>query len=123
MYWFIIGALCIIIGVILAIHIHKTDILKVSTIELIIIILMWLAVIVIGLYAICTPIEFKTFETKYELQKELYSNIFFDENFVLTPSIVEINNELFEKQAAKQYLGEWDFTPKKVLDMEPIGVK
>lgn len=120
MYWIIIMVIMASIATGLTIHSYKVGLLDVSLFELITETMLWVIIIIA---AICIPIEFSVFENKYELQKELYSNISINDNFMLTANVVEINNELFEMQARKERLGEWDLTPARVLNMEPIGIK
>lgn len=86
-------------------------------------IILWFFIIIVIAYFICVQVEFKTFTGKYELQKELYSTISIEDNFVATSNIVEINNELFEMQASKRQFGNWSMVPEEVLNFEPIGIK
>lgn len=84
---------------------------------------LWAFTIIATLYFICVQVDYKALVGKYKLQKELYSTVSVEDNFVATSNIIEVNNELFEMQASKNQFGEWSMVPREVLDLEPIGIK
>lgn len=42
---------------------------------------------------------------------------------ILCTVCVPIGFGVFERQATKERFGKWDFTPMRVLDMKPIGIR
>lgn len=81
------------------------------------------ALFTICLDLVCAPFGFAHFETKYNLQKETFSAIQNEDNFIYSASIIEINNELFDRQASRKQFGLWSFNPARVLNMTPIGME
>lgn len=74
-----------------------------------------------------TIAEYNQFETKYEIQQEMFTayqeNIpEVANNIVYVADLMEINEELADYQASKQYWGRWSCLPDRVLELQPIGL-
>lgn len=94
-----------------------------SIFEVVVFMTMASALFIICLALIYAPFSFAHFETKYNLQKETFSTIQNEDNFIYSASIIEINNELFDMQASRKSFGLWSLSPARVLDMTPIGME
>lgn len=121
-WWFIIVPMAIV-AIILTIFLIRHDDMKYSIWGDSGVIILWYFIIIAIAYFVCVQVDYKTFIGKYDLQKDLYSSISIEDNFVATSNIIEVNNELFEMQASKKQFGEWSMVPKEVLSLEPIGIK
>lgn len=85
------------------------------------------ASVVILLWAPFTVLEYNQFEVKYEIQQEMFTA--YKENIpevagniTYIADIVEINAEIADYQASKQYWDWWSCLPDRVMDLEPIGL-
>lgn len=81
------------------------------------------ALFTIFLTLICAPFGFAHFEAKYNLQREAFSAVQNKDNFIYSANIIEINNELFDRQASRKQFGIWSLSPARVLNMTPIGME
>ena len=125
MYWFIVAAIALVVAIGTGKYFNKDgDFFTNAPIGIVpMVAYLYAIVFFILICAICDSVDFKTFEAKYELQKELYSVVSTADNYIATANIIEINDQLFNFQAGKKQFGNWSMIPERVLDMEPIGIE
>ena len=66
--------------------------------------------------------DYREFESSFEIQREIYENVAFQDNVLVTADIIKANSELAEYQARRMIYGKFSAIPERVLDIEPIGV-
>lgn len=66
--------------------------------------------------------DYREFESSFEIQREIYENVAFQDNVLVTADIIKANSELAEYQARRMIYGKLSAIPERVLDIEPIGV-
>ncbi len=83
--------------------------------------------LVIIMIMIVTPLTYRHFEGRHEIQREYYINFLEGDNedipIHLYADIFEINNELTEYQALKNIYGKASLIPDRVMDLKPILIK
>ena len=83
--------------------------------------------LIIILHMIVTPLTYRHFEGRHEIQREYYINFLESNNedipIHLYADIFEINNELTEYQALKNIYGKASLRPDRVMDLKPILIK
>lgn len=125
MYWFIVAAIALVVAIGIGKYFSKDGgFFTNAPVEIVpMVACLYAIVFFILICAIRDSVGFKTFEAKYELQKELYSTVSTADNYIATENIIETNDQLFVFQAGKKQFGNWSMIPERVLDMEPIRIK
>lgn len=85
------------------------------------------AALVILLLALVYTMDYKNFETSFEIQRQTVAELAANgeinsDNLLYMADIVEANKELAEKQASKRNWKDWSMYPDRVLDIKPIGL-
>ena len=122
MFWWILGIIVFIIGIvswILIIKINKDFVVLTAVIGTMV------GILLIGA-SIGTYLEYKTFETSFEFQKATIEEIAADTlepemGLVYVADILDANQQLAEYQARYKVHGPiFSLIPERVLDIEPI---
>ena len=117
MIW-IIGIVLLVIGIIAFVCTYDTPVwLGISGIVALVISITML------LCATGSYFGYKEFESSFEIQREIYENVAFQDNVLVTADIIKANSELAEYQARRMIYGSFSAIPERVLDIEPIGVR
>lgn len=124
MIWFIISAILLLMGVIGAIclkrHPYQDGFFIVMIVGFVVGAIILLCV---GAYAV----DYITFESKFEIQREIYTAISTqtnpsNDNLIYIMDAVNSNSELAEYQASYKTYGVFSVVPARVMDIKPIGV-
>lgn len=82
--------------------------------------------LILATWAPMVYINYQEFETKYEIQTEMfetYKDITNEnDNIAYITDLLEINTKLAELKASKSLWGWWSCLPDRVLDLTPIGL-
>jgi len=137
-YWLIIFAALIVIGI-LGIYIEKKKNEKASygiSLD------MWptflsatsfLTAAIILVCCIVTFLGFNKFEYEIELRRAQYETLMSEDynplfndnvyNVYIVEDIISLNKELTGMKASRMYYNNWSLYPERVLDIQPIGLE
>ena len=120
MYWYFVFIALIIAfcGFTCYFKKNKINIISINDWQLILYSAIIVAIIIIFLYIIITPIAFQEFETKFELQRQFFEA---NNNPSHATELIMLNKELFDYQASKIIFGNWSLIPSRALNINPIG--
>lgn len=134
-YWLIIFAALIIIGI-LGIYIEKKKNEKTSygiSLDMwptVLSIISFFVAAIILACCIVTFFGFNKFEYEIELRRAQYEtlisddyNPLFNDNVYIVEDIVSLNKELTGMKASRMYYNNWSLYPERVLDIRPIGLE
>lgn len=83
--------------------------------------------LILAIWPFLSRCDYKEFEIKYEIQQEMVEEFKQNgsetaNNLIYVMDILEINQELADYQASKQFWGLWSCLPDSVMDLKPIGL-
>ena len=125
MFWWILGSIFLIVTILCILFYSrvKWDTFYLGMIS-------GILSFIILLMSLVLRIEYNSFERKYSIQKRYYEtmlqqseNITKNKDYTYIMNLMDINNELFELQASKEYYGIFTVIPERVLDFKPISIK
>lgn len=126
LYWGIILFICIIIGVIFGIALHKDC--GNENWNIFGIIMSGVIVFCIALGMLIITCEYKTFLASFETQRTIITQMsqspqFSDNTLIYVADMIDANQKLAEIQGSKKAWGGWSMYPDSVMDVVPIGLE